>query len=141
MTATRISNACARAMCDALVDKVDQGSGAGKVRIYTASQPADPDTAIGAQTLLAELTFSDPAFGAAADAAPGGRATANAITSDSSANATGTAAWFRVLDSDNTALWDGDVGTGSHDMVVNTTSFVAGAEVAITSWTVTMPES
>lgn len=141
MTATRISNACARAMCDALVDKVDQGSGAGKVRIYTASQPADPDTGIGAQTLLAELTFSDPAFGAAADAAPGGRATANAITSDSSADATGTAAWFRVLDSDNTALWDGDVGTGSHDMVVNTTAFVAGAEVAITSWTVTMPET
>lgn len=138
---TRISNACARAMCDALVDKVDQGSGDGKWRIYDGSQPTDPDTAVGGQTLLAEANFGDPAFGAAADANPGGRATANAIDSDTSANATGTAAWFRVLDSDNVALWDGSVGTGTHDMVVNTTAFVAGAEVAITSWTVTMPET
>lgn len=140
-TATRISNLSARAMCDALVDRVDNGSGAGKCRIYNGTQATDPDTAVGAQTLLAELTFSDPAFGAAADANPGGRATANAITSDSAADATGTASWFRVLDSDNTAHWDGSVGTSDADMIVNTTAFVAGAEVAITSWTVTQPES
>lgn len=138
---TRISNVASRAMCDALVDLVDGGAGAGLCRIYDGTQATDPDTAVGAQVLLAELTFSDPAFGAAADAAPGGRATANAITSDSSANATGTASWFRVLNSTPVAIWDGSVGTGTHDMVVNTTAFVAGAEVAISSWTVTMPES
>lgn len=139
--AMRISNLSARAMLDALVDRVDGGAGAGICRIYDGAQATDPDTAVGAQVLLATLTFSDPAFGAAADAAPGAIATANAITADASADATGTASWFRVLDSTPTAHWDGSVGTGTHDMVVNTTAFVAGAEVAISSWTVTMPES
>ena len=72
--ATRISNAAAKAACDAIVDLIDGGAGAGTCKIYTATQATDPDTAIGAQVLLATLTFSDPAFGAAADAAPGGRA-------------------------------------------------------------------
>lgn len=139
--ATRISNAAAIAMCNALVDLIDAGAGDGKWRIYDGSQATDPDTAVGAQVLLAESTFSDPAFGNAADAAPGGRATANAIDPDTAANATGTASWFRVLDSNNVAIIDGTVGTGTHDMVVNTTAFVSGAEVAISSWTVTMPES
>lgn len=139
--ATRLSNAAAKAACDAIVDLVDGGAGAGKVRIYDGSQPADPDTAVSSQTLLAELALSDPAFGNAADAAPGGRATANAVTSDPAADATGTASWFRVLDSNNVAIWDGSVGTSGCDMNLNTTSIVAGAAVAITSWTFTVPET
>ena len=60
------------------------------------------------QNILAELRFGATAFGASL----AGVATANAITADSSANATGTATWFRVFKSDGTtALWDGSVGT------------------------------
>lgn len=139
--ATRISNAAAKAACDAIVDLIDGGSGPGKLRIYDGTQPADPDTAVSTQTLLAELTLSDPAFGAAADANPGGRATAASITSDSSANATGTASWFRVVDSNDVAIIDGSVGTSGCDLNLNTTSIVAGAQVSVTSWTFTMPES
>lgn len=139
--ATRISNAAAKAACDAIVDLLDAGAGAALVRIYDGTQPADPDTAVSTQTLLAELTCSDPAFGAAADAAPGGRATANAVTSDSSANATGTASWFRALDSNGVAILDGSVGTSGCDMNINSVSITSGAAVSITSWTVTMPET
>ena len=139
--ATRISNAAAIAACNAIVDLLDAGAGAATVKIYDGSQPADPDTAVGAQTLLAELTCSDPAFGNAADAAPGGRATAAAVTSDASANATGTAAWFRAADSNGVAIIDGSVGTSGADMNLDSVSIVAGVEVAVTSWTVTMPES
>lgn len=139
--ATRISNAAAKAACDAIVDLIDAGAGAGKLRIYDGSQPADPDTAVSTQTLLAELTLSDPAFGAAADASPGGRATASTITEDSSANATGTASWFRVVDSDGNAIIDGSVGTSGCDLNLVTTSIVATQPVQISSWTVTMPES
>lgn len=139
--ATRISNVAAIAACDAIVDLIDAGAGAGKLRIYDGTQATDPDTAIGAQVLLAELTYSDPAFGACADAAPGGRGTASAITADASANATGTATWFRVLDSNNVARFDGSVGTSSADLVLNTTSIVSGANVAISSHTFTVPES
>lgn len=137
---TRISNAMAIAMCDAAVDRLDLGAGAALLRIYSGAQPAGPDTAASG-TLLAELTCSDPAFGNAVDLNPGARATANAITSDSSANATGTAGYCRAVQSGGTAEIDGEVGTSGADMNLNTVSIVAGAEVAISSWTVTVPES
>lgn len=139
--ATRISNAAAKAACDAIVDLLDAGAGAALLRIYDGTQATDPDTAIGAQVLLAELTCSDPAFGSAADANPGGRATASAITTDASANATGTASWFRAVDSNGVAVIDGSVGTSGADLNLNTVSIVSGASVAVTSWTFTVPES
>src|SRR5690606_35525721 len=101
--------------------------GAATIKIYTASQPTNPDVAVSAQTLLATLTCSDPAFGSAADDSPGGKATADTITADSSADATGTAAWFRAATSAGTAVIDGSAGTSSADLVLNTVSIVAGA--------------
>ena len=133
----QITNAAATAAANAVVDLVDAGSGAGKLRIYDGTQAATADTAIGAQVLLAELTFSDPAFGNASN----GVATANAITADSSANATGTASWFRVVDSDDNAIFDGTVGTGTHDLVLNTTSIVSGAEVSCSAFTYTQSKT
>jgi len=138
--ATRITNAAAKAACDAIVDLCDVG-GAGKLRIYDGTQPTDADTAIGAQVKLAELTLGNPAFGAAADANPGGRATANAVTADSSADATGTATWFRVVNNAGTTLWDGSVGTSGADMNLNSVSITLGANVSISSWTFTVPET
>lgn len=144
MANTKIGNAEAIDACNAVVDRLDAGAGAGLLRIYDGTQPAGgPDEAVGTQTLLAELTLSDPAFGAAADAAPGGQATANAISDDPSANATGTASWFRAVDSVGVAVIDGDVSAtgGGGDLELNSTSISAGATVSVTSWTVTMPES
>ena len=93
--AFRIANVVARAMADTFTTQLDSGSGA-LLRIYSGTQPTDPDTALAGNTLLAELAMSSTSFGAAADAAPGGRITANAITADSSADATGTAAFFHL---------------------------------------------
>lgn len=133
----RITNAVASASCDAIVDAIDGGAGAGTIKIYTGTIPTDADTAVGAQTLLATLTFSDPAFGAASN----GVATASAITSDSSADATGTAAWARIATSAGTTVMDVTVGTSGEDINFNTVSFVSGATVAITSLTVTVPKT
>jgi hypothetical protein len=132
-----LSTAARNARVDALVDLVDGGSGAGKVRIYDGSRPAGPGTAVSGQTLLAELTFTDPAFGAGSS----GVATASSITSDSSADATGTASWARILDSNNVAVWDCSVGTSGSDINLSSVSIVAGGTVSITSWTVTDPAS
>jgi hypothetical protein len=144
--ATRISNEAALGACDYVVDRLDEGTGAAIIRILDGTQATDPDTAIGAQVTLAQLTCSDPAFGSAADANPGGRATASAITSDSSADATGTASWFRASATNDGATSlddhiDGSVGTSGCDMNLNTASIVSGATVSLSSWTVTMPES
>lgn len=141
---TNISNVAARAACDAIVDLLDEGSAAGLVKGYSGVQPADPDTA-ATGTLLFTLTLGDPAFGAAADANPGGRATAAAITADSSADATGTLGYCRGSSSNGggTPLddhIDGEAGTSGADFNFNTLAIVAGAAVSMTSWTVTMPE-
>ena len=59
----------------------------GLIRIYSGTQPASPDAALSGNTQLAELACSS----ALAAAASGGVLTLNAITADSSADATGTA--------------------------------------------------
>jgi hypothetical protein len=133
----RLTNAVASAACDAIVDAIDGGAGAGTIKIYSGTIPTDADTAIGAQVLLATLTFSDPAFGAAAN----GVATASAITSDTSADATNTATWARIASSTPTTIMDVTVGTSGDDINFNTVSFVTGATVAITALTVTVPKT
>ncbi len=109
---------------------IDAGAGAGLFRIYNGTRPA---TGGAATTLLAELTFSDPSF----PAASAGAMTANSITDDSSANATGTASWFRLVDSDGTFVCDGDVGTSGSDLNLNTVSITSGINVAVTSFQLT----
>ena len=144
MADTTIDVAAAIAACNAVVDRIDLGTTnpQGRLRIYDGAKPADTSVAISTQTLLAELLLSNPAFGAAVDAAPGGRATASAITSDSSADASGTATWFRVVDRDSGAVIDGDVSDtgGTGDLKLNSTAISAGAQVSISSWTFTVPE-
>jgi hypothetical protein len=132
----RLTNAAASAAADAVVDRIDTG-GAGTIKIYTGTIPTDADTAIGAQVLLATLTFSATAFGAASN----GVATANAITSDTAADATGTAAWARIANGAGTTQMDVTVGTSGDDINFNTVSFVTGATVAITSLTYTQPKT
>jgi len=114
---------------------IDAGSGPGKIRIYSGSIPATPETAASG-TLLAELTLSDPC-----GTVSSGVLTFLAITQDSSADATGTAGYFRCLDSDNTAIFDGDcsVTGGGGTLQLNTTSIVSGGPVLITAFTMTIP--
>lgn len=108
----------------------------GFIRIYDGTQAVNADTAVGAQVLLAELTFGSTAFGGAA----AGVATANAITQDSSANATGTASWFRCLQSNGTTVvLDGSAGTASSNMILNSVAIQAGAAVSISAMTITLP--
>ena len=109
----------------------------GLIHIYSGTQPVDANTTKGAAVNLATLTLNADAFGAAL----AGVCTANAITSDASADATGTATWFRVntsadVDITNTAF-DGSVGTSGCDLNLNTTAIVAGATVAISAFTYT----
>ena len=130
----RLNTGPRNAIVDALVDLIDAGAGAGTIKIYTtgSGRPAGPATAISDQTLLATLTFSDPAFGASS----AGTATASAITSDSSADATGTATWARIADSNGLAIMDVEVGTSGADINFNSVAFTAGSTVAITALTV-----
>lgn len=130
----KMANAGVNAEGDALSDQLDNGF----LRIYDGAQPATGDTALGAQVLLAELRFANPASGATV----AGVITWSTITSDLSANATGTAAWYRALKADGTTpVMDGSVGLSASDLVLNAIALVAGAQVDITSFTHTIPKT
>lgn len=136
-----ISNVAAKGLANRFTTELDIGSTAANIAIRTGAQPADPDSA-ETGTLLATLVMSDPSFGAATDANPGGLITASAITSDSSADATGTAGYFRMKATGSGAddVADGECGTSGSDLNFNTTAITSGSTVSITSFTVTMPE-
>jgi hypothetical protein len=119
------------ALRNARLDEITAAIGSnGLLRVYDGSRPASGGTAT---TLLAELPLS----ATAAAAASSGVLTFNAITSDSSANATGTATWFRIVTSGGTFVIDGNVATSGSDLNLTTTSIVATQPVSVASATIT----
>ena len=123
---------------NSMLDTFTAGIGASPVlRIYdaTGGVPANANTALGSQVLLGTLTFSAVPFPAAAT----GTLTANAITQDSAADATGTAAFYRILNSAGTVTYaQGTVGTSGADLNLNTTSIVLGGPISVTSLTISI---
>ena len=92
--------------------------------LYTGTRPADPDTAITDQVLLAEFTLADPS-GTATDGVWTGE-----LPDPVMILATGTPTWGRFA-----GVADADVGvTGSGEAIeVENTSFIEGAYASITS--------
>jgi hypothetical protein len=117
---------------NARLDAITTSAGASALlRIYDGARPATAGTAT---TLLAELTCN----ATFAPAASAGVLTLNAITQDSSANATGTATWFRIVKSDGTTfVMDGSVGTSGSDLNLSTTAIVLTQPVSVTSFVIT----
>lgn len=114
------------------LDQITTRAGASALlRFYDGTRPATGGTAT---TLLAELTCNATFAAAAAS----GVLTLNAITGDASANATGTATWFRIVQSGgSTHVLDGNVGTSGSDLNMNAVAFTSGAAVDVSSFTIT----
>ncbi len=133
------SDALRNTRANAVTTAVDAGSGAGVLEFRTGSKPASPDdSATG--TLLASITLADPSFGSAADGVI--ELDNSPALQDASADATGTAAHFRIRTSAGAGVIDGTVTAtgGGGDITVNTTSFVSGAAITITGTpTITEP--
>lgn len=125
MTTMTLENAVRSLACDAIVDSIDTGAGAGTLKFETSGDAE-----------IATLTFSDPAFGAASN----GVATASAITSDTTATG-GTVAQASVYTSDPTKRWEWDAGTSGTSIIISSTSVGAGDTVSMSSLTVTVPAS
>jgi hypothetical protein len=140
----RINTALRNAMADAAGATIDGGSGAGKLRIYTGTQPATPATSPSG-TLLCEITLNDPSF----DPAASGVAALDITPALSGTGvAAGTAGWARFLTSTEAAgtglgVIDGSVTAtgGGGDVTVNTTTISIGLTVSVTSASVTAPAS
>lgn len=111
---------------------IDIGA-SGLMRWYNGTQPTNPDTALSGNTLLASLPLS----ATAAPAATGGVLTFNTITSEASADGTGTATFGSFLTSAAVRKVDFSIGTTGADLNLNTTSIVAGAQASCSSFTIT----
>lgn len=134
-----ITNAEAISMLTDFGVGIDAGT-AAVIQIYSGSVPADADAANGG-TLLATLTCSATAFSGVADDTPGALATFDTITSDSSADNAGTAAFFRIsTQSGGTVVAQGTVATATADLILNTVTITAGSTVSITAATILLPE-
>lgn len=104
-----------------VVDAIDAGAGAGTLEIGTS----------GMGSVLAILTLADPC----------GTVASQVLTfdfdpdiSDTSANATGTAAAARIKDSNGTVIVSGlTVGTSGTDIVLDSVSITSGQTVTLTS--------
>lgn len=105
----------------------------GIIKIYGGAVPANVGASLGSATLLAQLNCSSTF----APASSGGLLTANAITTENSADGTGTATFFRITTSGGVAKIQGTCGTSGADMNFNSTAIALGVTVAITSLTIT----
>tara|TARA_R110002126_G_scaffold291760_1_gene457021 strand:- start:6094 stop:6525 length:432 start_codon:yes stop_codon:yes gene_type:complete len=138
-----VTQATAITQCNAAVDAIDVG-GTGTLLFYTGTPPANVD-ASATGTLLGTLTFSATAFGAASTASPS-VATANTITGDTSADATGDATYARAVSVSNGAVLQftvaGSTG-GSAEILITSADadagIISGQPIEITSLTYSQP--
>lgn len=135
----QLGTASRNAAADALADLLDGGTGAGRIEVRTGTVPTNvSDASTG--TLLGTLTFSATAFGSAST----GVVTANSISSDTSADASGTAGYFREYQGaggDTAAVAQGNAGTTDETMLFDNATIVAGGTIAVSSMTKTVPIS
>ena len=140
MATIRFRDIAKTAILNAIKTDIDAGAAAGKLRIYSGSMPATPETA-ATGTLLAELTLSYP-MGAISGTGAALKLDFSSITQDSSADATGVAGYARITRFDGaTVVFDCDVtATGAGGTLqLNTTNIVAGGPVLVTAFTISVP--
>lgn len=119
---------------NARLDAIESTIGTSAVlKIRSGSAPADCGTA-DSGTVLAALTLPSDWLAAAASGAKAKSGT----WQDASADATGTAAHFRIYESTGTTCHlQGTVGTSGTDMIVDNTSFTATQSFTINTFTLT----
>lgn len=123
--AVTYSTATKTARLNAVIGQIDAGAGPGTLEIGTT----------GMASVLAILTLADPS----------GTVSGDVLTfdfdpdiTDSSADASGTAAAARIKDSSGTVVISGlTVGTSGTDIVLDSVSITAGQSVTLTTGTIT----
>lgn len=119
---------------NARLDAIETAIGVSAImRIRTGAVPANC-AAADAGTVVATLNLPSDWMAAASSGAKGLAGT----WQDTSADATGTAAHFRIYDSGGTVCHlQGTVGTSASDLIVDSTSFTAGQQFTVTAFSLT----
>lgn len=119
---------------NARLDVIESTIGTSPImRILTGSAPANC-AAAETGTVLAELTLPSDWMAAASS----GSKALSGTWQDGSADAGGTAAYFRVYNSGATTCHiQGTVGTSGTDMIVDSVTFTLGQPFTVTAFTLT----
>jgi hypothetical protein len=134
MTNVHLATASVNALATALQVYADTGS-AALINLYSGTQPVNANTGLSGNTLLATFTLDDPSFGSPT----AGVITMAGVPRATTGLAAGTATWFRMTTSAAATVLDGDVGTASATLILNTTTISVGVAVSITAGTFTVP--
>lgn len=127
--AITLTTAARNAACDAVVDLIDAGVGAGKLKLKSAGD-----------VLLCTITLNDPAFAAASTGAAALDVTPALSGTGLAAAGAGTAATkFDFTDSADTVVFSGVVGVGSGELQLDNNSIAENQVVNITGYTHTQP--
>src|SRR3954469_14305874 len=101
---------------NSMMDQIRTALAGGSIKIYSGTQPANANTALSGNTLLATLTLASPA----GPASPGGTFTFGTITGATAA-ASAPASFARVFQSDGTAVVCAmDVGASGATFILGT---------------------
>lgn len=122
------------AVANATLDAIESTIGTSAIlKIYTGTMPAN--VALGRTgTVLATVSLPSDWMAAATLGAKAKSGT----WQDTSADNTGTAAYFTIFASDGTtAHIQGTVGVSATDMIVDSTSFTSGQSFTINTFTIT----
>ena len=128
--AYRLATATRNASCNGNVDLLNSAT----MRFRTSTQPTNVGDA-DSGTLCSTVTFNATAFGDAVT----GVATANAITSDTNAAASGTVTQARIYTSGSAIHSDCAVSTTGSDINFDNNVIVAGGTVAVTLLEIAQP--
>lgn len=123
-----MNDALREVAADAIADEWD--GAAGTLEIRTGAAPGATNSATG--TVLATVTLPAPAFGAAS----AGVVAKTGTWEDTSADATGTAAHFRITSNGGGDIMEGTVTatSGGGDMEVDNVSFASGQAFTVTAF-------
>lgn len=114
---------------------------AGKLYLFSGTQPVGPGTTHTETLIAGPFTLGTPFAGAATAALPS--VLSPTLPANVNASSSGQATWWRVTTSAGTAtsagVIDGSAGTSGCDMTVGAAT--SGQPVAITSWTITSGNS
>lgn len=130
----QISPTAQNAAVNSVTTLCNAGTPPGFFDIFTGSHPTNTTDA-NTGTLLCRLILANTAFPSASS----GTSNTTNINSNTNIAANGTAGYYRLTDSSNTVISQGSVNTANADVIVNSTTFTAGATFAMTYFAITQP--
>jgi hypothetical protein len=135
-----LTNDAAQSILENLLASIDAGVGNALIVIYSGTAPATAESALSGNTVLANIALSKPS----AVASDKTLTFSGLPKTDASADNSGTAVFFRIHVSADSltpgvAVLQGSCGTSDADMILASTSIVAGVAFQITTMSITLP--